>query len=107
MLAARDVKLPRNTVTLACLNRIVRETGTMDFSEIYKRYAHDVHRFSLYLSGNYALAEDLTAETFAHALCGAADLRVDTVKAYLFAIARNLYRDIMDRQRRLITISDV
>ena len=39
---------------------MIHEKGTMDFSEIYQRYAHDVHRFSLYLSGNYALAEDLT-----------------------------------------------
>lgn len=79
----------------------------MDFSEIYNRYARDVHRFSLYLSGNSALAEDLTAETFVRALCGPSDLHVDTVKAYLFAVARNLYRDVLDRQRRLIPIGDL
>ena len=76
----------------------------MDFSEIYQRYAHDVHRFSLYLSGNYAFAEDLTAETFVQ-MCGPTHLRVDSVKAYLFAIARNLFRDIMERQRRLVSDS--
>jgi RNA polymerase sigma-70 factor, ECF subfamily len=79
----------------------------MDFSEIYRQYARDVHRFSIYLSGDPALAEDLTAETFVHALCGPADVRVDTVKAYLFAIARNLYRDLLKRQRRLVSMSDV
>ena len=78
----------------------------MDFSEIYQRYAHDVHRFSLYLSGNYVLAEDLTAETFVHAMCGSTDLRVDSVKAYLFAIARNLFRDVLERQRRLVAVSE-
>ena len=67
----------------------------MDFSEIYRRYAPHVHRFSIYLSGNPALAEDLTAETFVHALCGRTSLRVDTVKAYLFGITRNLYRDLI------------
>ena len=72
----------------------------MSFAEIYERYARDVHRFSLYLSGNRALAEDLTTETFVHAFCGPSKLRVDTVKAYLFAIARNLYRDGMKRQNR-------
>jgi len=77
----------------------------MDFSDIYGRYARDVHRFALYLSGNLALAEDLTAETFVHAFCGSQKLHVDTVKAYLFAIARNLYRDVMERQRRLVPIS--
>ena len=74
----------------------------MDFSEIYRRYAPHVHRFSIYLSGNPARAEDLAAETFVHALCGRTSLRVDTVKAYLFGIARNLYRDLIERQRRLV-----
>jgi RNA polymerase sigma-70 factor (ECF subfamily) len=79
----------------------------MDFGEIYGRYAQDVFRFSLYLSGDPALAEDLTAETFVHALCGPAKLNVDTVKAYLFAIARNLYRDLLERERKLVPISEV
>jgi len=78
----------------------------MDFREIYERFASDVHRFSLYLSGNYALAEDLTAETFVHAMCGPTDLRVDSVKAYLFAIARNLFHDVVERQRRLVPDRD-
>ena len=78
----------------------------MDFSEIYERYARDVHRFSLYLSGNRALAEDLTSETFVHAFCGPSELRVDTVKAYLFAIARNLYRDGLKRQSRQAPIGE-
>ncbi len=53
----------------------------MDFSDIYERYARDVYRFALYLSGNRALAEDLTSETFVHALCGRSDVRVGTIKA--------------------------
>lgn len=65
----------------------------MNFSDLYGRYAQDVHRFALYLCGNQSLAEDLTSETFVRALCGHTDLRLGTVKAYLFAITRNLYRD--------------
>jgi RNA polymerase sigma-70 factor, ECF subfamily len=79
----------------------------MDFSGIYERYARDVHRFAFYLSGSHATAEDLTAETFAHALCGRTELRVGTVKAYLIAIARNLYRDALAKERRLVSIDDV
>jgi RNA polymerase sigma-70 factor (ECF subfamily) len=79
----------------------------MDFSELYRRYGRDVFRFSLFLSGNRATAEDLTAETFARALVGRDRLRVDTVKAYLFAIARNLYRDVRSRDRRLVSIDVV
>jgi RNA polymerase sigma-70 factor (ECF subfamily) len=79
----------------------------MDFSEIYEKYSRDVHRFALYLSGNQALAEDLTSETFVHALCGNSDIRVGTVKAYLFAIARNLYRDFLGRQQRVVSNDDL
>ena len=78
----------------------------MDFSGIYERYARDLYRFLLYLSGNRELAEDLTSEAFVQAFCAPADLRVDTVKAYLFAIARNLYRDTVKRQRRLIPMAE-
>jgi RNA polymerase sigma-70 factor, ECF subfamily len=101
----RPATARRIPVTFSHSNRIVHEIGEMVFSEIYGRYARDVHRFSLYLSGDFALAEDLTSETFVHALCGPTSLHVDTVKAYLFAIARNLYRDVVERQRRLVPIS--
>jgi DNA-directed RNA polymerase specialized sigma24 family protein len=35
-----------------------------EFQDIYQRYAQDVYRFALYLSGDQALAEDITSETF-------------------------------------------
>jgi RNA polymerase sigma-70 factor, ECF subfamily len=72
----------------------------MDFADLYERYAHDVHRFALFLSGNEAMADDLAAETFARALLGRDNLRLDTVKAYLLAITRNLYRDLCRREWR-------
>ena len=74
----------------------------MNFSDLYGRYAHDVHRFTLYLCGNESLAEDLTSEAFVHAMCGPTDLRLGTVKAYLFAITRNLSRDYVARQGRMV-----
>lgn len=64
-----------------------------DFAAFYERYARDVYRFSLYLSADFALAEDLTAETFARAWVARDRIRVGSVKAYLLMIARNLYRD--------------
>src|SRR5262249_23476155 len=70
-----------------------------EFEALYQRYAADVFRFALYLSGNRAEAEDITAETFARAWLASDRIRVGTVKAYLFAIARNLFR--MQRRRRL------
>lgn len=74
----------------------------MNFSELYGRYGRDVHRFALYLCGSESLAEDLTSETFVHALCGPTDLRLGTVKAYLFAITRNLFRDYVASRGRTV-----
>jgi len=79
----------------------------MNFSELYGRYAPDVHRFALYLSGNQSWAEDLTSETFVHALCGPTDLRLGTVKAYLLAITRNLYRDSLVKLGRTVAIGSL
>ena len=79
----------------------------MDFSDLYERYAGDVHRFALFLSGNHALAEDLTSETFVRALLTRDNLQVDTVKAYLLAIARNLYIDVLRRDKRLVSLDGI
>ena len=61
------------------------------FHDLYAKYAGDVYRFSLFLCGDPAQAEELTAETFACALTGSAPLAAATVKSYLLTIARNLY----------------
>jgi RNA polymerase sigma factor (sigma-70 family) len=63
------------------------------FREIYERYYPDVHRFALFLTGDAAQADDLTADTFVRAWRARDRIQHATVKAYLLAIARNLYRD--------------
>jgi RNA polymerase sigma-70 factor (ECF subfamily) len=50
-----------------------------------------VFRFALYLSGNRSDAEDITSETFVRAWTSSARIRTNTVKGYLFTIARNFY----------------
>lgn len=62
-----------------------------DFSTLYKQYAPDVHRFALYLSGQRADAEDITAETFARVWASPEPIVMATVKGYLFTIARHLF----------------
>ncbi|MFQ5528452.1 MAG: RNA polymerase sigma factor [Thermoanaerobaculia bacterium] len=62
----------------------------VDFNELYRRYAPDVHRFSFWLSGDPVTADDATAETFARAWTRREAIRVGTVKAYLLTIARNV-----------------
>jgi RNA polymerase sigma factor (sigma-70 family) len=44
------------------------KTSAEDFAEAAKRHLDDVHAFLVYLTGDRAVAEDLTAETFARAL---------------------------------------
>jgi RNA polymerase sigma-70 factor (ECF subfamily) len=60
------------------------------FQELYESYARDVYRFALYLSGDRAVAEDVTSETFIRVWSSPEPVRLATVKAYLLAIARNL-----------------
>jgi RNA polymerase sigma-70 factor, ECF subfamily len=62
-----------------------------DFSTLYKKYAPDVFRFALYLSGDRSQAEDITSETFVRAWTSPEAIEVATVKGYLFTIARNLF----------------
>lgn len=77
-----------------------------DFSSIYERHARDVHRFALYLSGDRATADDITAETFVRLWTAPGEIRTATVKAYLLTIARNLYLTDLRRVRRLTELTD-
>jgi RNA polymerase sigma-70 factor (ECF subfamily) len=61
------------------------------FHEIYERYSRDVYRYAFWLAGSADDADDITSETFARAWAGREEIRTETVKAYLFAIARNIY----------------
>src|SRR6516225_6328273 len=74
--------------------------GPMTFHELYSRYAEDVYRFACWLSGNPEVARDITSETFVRAWTAPEEPRLETVKAYLFAIARNLHRKQWRRDSR-------
>ena len=71
-----------------------------DIENLYKRYAGDVRRFALYLSGDVATADEITSDTFVCAWMAADRIRQPTVKSYLFAIARNAYTDLLRRAAR-------
>ncbi len=70
------------------------------FHEIYERHSKDVYRYAFWLSGSADDADDITSETFARAWVGRDEIRTETVKAYLFAIARNLYLKGLRRDKR-------
>ena len=67
------------------------------FHELYEKYARDVYRFALCLSGDAAMADDITSETFIRVWSSPEPVRLATVKAYLLTIARNLW--VMERRR--------
>lgn len=71
-----------------------------DFHALYQSYAPHVRRFAQFLCGDESLADDITSETFVRAWTSRGRIREDTVKAYLFTIARNIYRDHLRRGKR-------
>src|SRR5262249_10560754 len=80
--------------------------GPMTFHELYSRYAEDVYRFAHWLSGNPDDARDITSETFVRVWTAPEEPRMETVKAYLFAIARNLHRKQWRRQSRNVELDE-
>jgi RNA polymerase sigma-70 factor, ECF subfamily len=76
------------------------------FADLYRNHARAVYRFALYLSGDSALAEDIVSETFLRVWDSTVTVRMDTVRGYLFAIARNLFLHELRRKRRQSPLED-
>lgn len=73
--------------------------ANLGFHEIYEAYAKDVYRFALYLTGRPEEAEEITMAVFFRAWTGE-PVRQQTAKAYLLAIARNIFLDERRRAAR-------
>ena len=71
------------------------------FHQLYKQYAKDVYRFSYWLCGDPDTAKDITSETFVRIWNSENEMRFESVKGYLFTIARHLYLREKQRQGRL------
>lgn len=71
----------------------------LSFEDLYIAFSPEVYRFTVWLSGNTTDAEDITAETFARAWMNFASIRTETLKAYLFTIARNLFLESKRKHR--------
>jgi RNA polymerase sigma-70 factor (ECF subfamily) len=61
------------------------------FTELYRNHARAVYQFAYYLSGDPALAGDIVSETFLRIWDSSALVRTETVRGYVFTIARNLF----------------
>lgn len=78
----------------------------LTFKDLYETHAADVYRFTLWLAGDSFEAEDITSETFIRAWVRINRLRTETLKAYLFTIARNLYLEQQRKKKKLIYLHD-
>ena len=79
----------------------------LNFQDLYDSYAIEVYRFSFWLSGDSCEAEDITSETFIRAWAKRNTIRTETLKAYLFTIARNYYLGQRRKKKRQVSLDDV
>ncbi len=68
----------------------------LSFQELYETYAGEVYRFVLWLAGDRFEAE-----------VHKTTIRTETLKAYLFAIARNIYLERQRQGKRHVTLENV
>lgn len=71
----------------------------IDFAGLYALHARHVFRFALSLSGNRAMAEDITSETFVRVWSARDRIDLATVIGYLMTIARHLYLEQVRGER--------
>ncbi|MEE9441957.1 MAG: RNA polymerase sigma factor [candidate division Zixibacteria bacterium] len=78
----------------------------LEFRNLYESYANDIYRFALWLSGDRSEAEDITSDTFVRAWVRRSQIRTETLKAYLFAIARNIYLEHQRKRKLQVDLKD-
>lgn len=78
----------------------------MDFHQIYQAHASAVHRFAVGLTGDRALADDLTEDAFVRLWTASDEIRLPTVRAYLCTIVRNLHVSHLRKARRSTPLDD-
>lgn len=77
----------------------------IDFEDIYDRFFKDVYLFVLAMSGNPAMAEDITQETFFKALKEIDNFKGNcSVKSWLCQIAKNFYIDDVRHKKRFESV---
>lgn len=69
-------------------------------------YADDIYRFAFHITGNQFDAKDITSETFVRAWAHSSTIQVETLKAYLLTIARNIYLEQLRKRKHLVLAND-
>lgn len=73
---------------------------------LYGRYSRDIYLYLYALSSDKALSEDLLQETFLKALLSLPDSH-SNIRAWLYAVARNLYFNTLKREKRKISLEEI
>ncbi|MGZ4896300.1 MAG: RNA polymerase sigma factor [Candidatus Angelobacter sp.] len=78
------------------------------FTALYERYQGPLYRFALHMSGNTATAEEVTQEVFVLLIGSPKGYEAEKgpLGGYLFGIARNLTRRVMQRSRLDLPIEE-
>ena len=78
------------------------------FTLLYRRKHPSIYRFAFHMSGNAAVAEDVTQEVFMTLIRDAKrfDSERGTLTAFLFGIARNHVRKRWDQDRRCVPLPE-
>ena len=79
----------------------------LSFQDLYESYAREVYRFAFWIAGDTFEAEDVTSETFVRAWASSSPIRTESLKAYLFTIARNVYLERLRKRKREVALEDV
>ena len=84
-------------------------TEQADFAELYRQELPRVYNFFRFRLGDNALAEDLTAETFAKAWRSRQQYRHDLAafSTWLFTIARRVLVDHLRKRRHVISLEAI
>ena len=69
------------------------------FESLFNQYYDEVMNFVYYKCGETALAEDITQETFVKLWQNISRVEVKTIKAYLFTISSNLFKNHYKRKK--------
>ena len=75
------------------------------FAEVYRQKHPAIYRFALHMTGNSAMAEDVTQEVFMALIRdpGRFDPARGTLGGFLFGVARNHLRKRWEQDRRLVS----
>lgn len=96
----------------AALIRRAKQNDRAAQGQLYEHHVDAVYRYMLYRSGNHAVAEDLTAEVFAHMLTSLVryEDRGLPFGAWLFRIARarlvDYWRSTKRREAQTVTLPE-